>query len=158
MARKGKFAQFKDKLRLMLEESLTKHTSALNIDQFNHMVVRELEQQRSKVIWMLLGLTDKWGRWEVDTHNKSSAMINYISAQTEPLVQAWVDEALQKALSNKNAAYRRTIDRLEEHILSQLERGIQQEAWRKIDTKAKELAAQLVAELVKEVVEEGSDD
>jgi hypothetical protein len=63
-------------------------------------IIRDLEVQKREVTMKLLGLDNRWGKWEVDHCNgRTSPTTDYLASEGRDLVKAWVNEAVKEVFT-----------------------------------------------------------
>lgn len=89
-------AKFKD----MFVEVATERASRDDAEAVVAEIVRDLEAQKREVTMKLLGLDNRWGKWEVDHgNNRSSPITDMIASEGRDLIKAWVNEAVKEVLT-----------------------------------------------------------
>lgn len=65
-------------------------------------IVSDLNAQKRAVTLRLLGLEDRWGKWEVDHCNgRESPITQYLASESKETIKAWVNEAVQEVLTTQ---------------------------------------------------------
>ena len=65
-------------------------------------IINDLNAQKRAVTLRLLGLDDKWGKWEVDHCNgRESPITEYLVKESEGAIRKWVNEAVQETLTTE---------------------------------------------------------
>lgn len=63
-------------------------------------IIRDLEVQKREVTMKLLGLDNRWGKWEVDHCNgRTSPITEYLASEGCDLIKAWVNEAVKEVFT-----------------------------------------------------------
>jgi hypothetical protein len=113
-----------DKLRAKFIVAATEVANDAVADQVAESIISDLNVQKREVTLKLLGLDNRWGKWEVDHCNgRSSPITQYLAAGAEEQVKAWVNEVVIEVLTEERkkkiqdaakAALKREIDTLVE--------------------------------------------
>jgi hypothetical protein len=92
--------------------------------QVAESIIADLNAQKREVTLKLLGLDDRWGKWDVDHCNgRNSPITQYLAAGAEKAIKEWVNEAVVEVLteerkrdikSTAKAALKREIDTIVE--------------------------------------------
>lgn len=89
-------AKFKD----MFVEVSTERADRADAEEVVGEIIRDLEAQKREVTMKLLGLDNRWGKWEVDRSNgRPSPITDYLAAEGKDLVKSWVNEAVKEVLT-----------------------------------------------------------
>jgi hypothetical protein len=65
-------------------------------------IVNDLNAQKRDVTLRLLGLDNRWGKWEVDHCNgRESPITKYLAAEAKETIRGWVNEAVQEVLTTE---------------------------------------------------------
>jgi len=93
-------------------------------DQVAEKIIADLNVQKREVTLKLLGLDDRWGKWDVDHCNgRSSPITQYLAAGAEKAIKEWVNEAVAEVLTEERrlkikntakAALKREVDTIVE--------------------------------------------
>jgi hypothetical protein len=63
-------------------------------------IISDLEAQKREVTMKLLGLDNRWGKWEVDhTNNRQSPLTDYLASEGKEQVRMWVRQAVDEVLT-----------------------------------------------------------
>lgn len=105
-----------DKLRAKFIVAATAVANDAVADQVAESIIADLNAQKRAVTLNLLGLSDKWGRWEVE--NRDSPITKYLAEAAKATVMQWVNDVVVEVLTEerkmkvKNAAR----DALKKHV------------------------------------------
>ena len=105
-----------DKLRAKFIVAATAVANDAVADQVAESIIADLNAQKRAVTLSLLGLTDKWGRWEVE--GRDSPITKYLAEAAKATVMQWVNDVVVEVLTEerkmkvKNAAR----DALKKHV------------------------------------------
>ena len=97
-----------DKLRAKFIVAATAVANDAVADQVAESIIADLNAQKRAVTLSLLGLTDKWGRWEVE--GRDSPITKYLAEAAKATVMQWVNDVVVEVLTEerkmkvKNAA------------------------------------------------------
>lgn len=122
--------------------------------KFADAIMADLTKRRSEVTLKLLGLDNRWGKWEVDHCNGRQSPINdYLTEATRQQVQTWVVEAVETELANGGtdkvrAAMRAAVRNHLKGLSYDVERHIR----RMIDDHAIAVAKQVMEEMLADAV------
>lgn len=90
-------AKFKD----MFVEVSTERADRADAEEVVGEIIRDLEAQKREVTMKLLGLDNRWGKWEVNRSGSggTSPITEYLAAEGRDLVKSWVNEAVKEVLT-----------------------------------------------------------
>lgn len=89
-------AKFKD----MFVEVSTERADRADAEEVVGEIIRDLEAQKREVTMKLLGLDNRWGKWEVTRSNGlPSPITDYLATEGRDLVKSWVNEAVKEVLT-----------------------------------------------------------
>lgn len=133
-------AQLHEKFLAYAEEQL----DATDPKEFMDSIVKDLENQKRAVTLKLLGMDNRWGKWEVDHCNgRSSPITTHIAAAVEPLLTEWMEkvvvEELRKEMSKTTTG---------------IKNAMRAEVLRLIEWKSSEYAKKLGEELLEKASDE----
>lgn len=65
-------------------------------------LIKDLNSQKRAVALRLLGMEDKWGRWEIDHCNqRKSTITEMLDAEVVGLVRQWVNDAVEEVITEE---------------------------------------------------------
>jgi hypothetical protein len=65
-------------------------------------IVKDLNAQKRDVTLRLLGIDNRWGKWEVDHCNgRESPITKLLAEQSQDVIRGWVNEAVQEVLTTE---------------------------------------------------------
>ena len=105
-----------DKLRAKFIVAATAVANDAVADQVAESIIADLNAQKRAVTLNLLGLSDKWGRWEVE--NRESPVTKHLAGVAQAAITQWVNDVVVEVLTEerkmkvKNAAR----DALKKHV------------------------------------------
>lgn len=71
-------------------------------ESVTEQIIHDLNAQKRQVTLKLLGLEDKWGKWEVDHCNgRESPITQYLADGAKETIKAWVNEAVAEVLTTE---------------------------------------------------------
>jgi len=97
-----------DKLRSKFIVAATEIANDAVADQVAESIIADLNAQKRAVTLNLLGLSDKWGRWEVES--RESPITKHLAGVAQAAITQWVNEVVVEVLTEerkmkvKNAA------------------------------------------------------
>ena len=97
-----------DKLRSKFIAAATEIANDAVADQVAESIIADLNAQKRAVTLNLLGLSDKWGKWEVE--NRESPITKHLAGVAQAAITQWVNEVVVEVLTEerkmkvKNAA------------------------------------------------------
>jgi len=98
------------RLRERADEAMTQELGLFDTNAFGQKIVRDLDKARNDVVWWLLGLDNKWGKWEIDHCNgRSSVFTEYMTDATRDVVAEWVNTAVTEVLAEQATKMRTDI-------------------------------------------------
>lgn len=154
--RKDLIAQLAAELNDKAEAALRAAVTELDTDKFVASVIGRLRQHQNNAIWKLLGLEDRWGKWEVDHCNgRSSPITQYLSSAVEPTVRDWVNQAVREVIETDGEVMRtQVLGALRKEIEDRYKRELRNSAVNAINTAAAEHGKAIAAKLLAEVTGE----
>lgn len=88
---KGKFVQ-----------AVTEVANDAHAESVTEQIIIDLNKQKRAVTLKLLGLEDRWGKWEVDHCNgRESPITNYLAQGAKETIKQWVNEAVAEVLTTE---------------------------------------------------------
>jgi hypothetical protein len=88
---KGKFVQ-----------AATEVANDAHAESVVEQIIEDLNKQKRLVTLKLLGLEDKWGKWDVDHCNgRESPITNYLAQGAKQTIKQWVNEAVAEVLTTE---------------------------------------------------------
>lgn len=79
---------------------LTASAAELDVKALTGEIVRDLNAAKREVVMKLLGLDNRWGKWEIDHCNgRTSPAIQHIAADSEPIIAQWFNDAVKEVLT-----------------------------------------------------------
>jgi hypothetical protein len=88
---KGKFVQ-----------AATEVANDAHAESVVEQIIEDLNKQKRLVTLKLLGLDDKWGKWEVDHCNgRESPITKYLAQGAQKTIAQWVNEAVAEVLTTE---------------------------------------------------------
>ena len=71
-------------------------------ESVTEQIVNDLNAQKRQVTLNLLGLQDRWGKWEVDHCNgRESPITKYLAEGARETIKQWVNEAVAEVLTTE---------------------------------------------------------
>ena len=143
-------ASLRTKAEDAVSESLRKQ---LDTGLFTKEMLRELKERQGDVVWKLLGLDNRWGKWEVDHCNgRTSPITNYLTEATRGVVESWINEAVTEVLTENGEKLRALAKKaVQKEVRENLERRIQRHAYEVMDKRAAAIASEIVEQAMSEV-------
>lgn len=103
----------------------------LNMDEIVRDAMKVLRSERTNAVWALLGLENKWGKWEIDHCNgRESPVSRWVNSEGVAPIKAFMDEHLGDILEKKKEEFRKQIrpniaKQLDGHMRAAMELGYQ---------------------------------
>lgn len=98
--RRATVKEIADKLKDAFVVVATERADRTEAEAVVGEVIRDLEAQKREITMKLLGLDNRWGRWEVDHCNgRSSPITDYLASEGRELVKAWINEAVKEVFT-----------------------------------------------------------
>lgn len=98
--RKATVKEIADKLKDAFVEVANERADRTEAAAVLGEVIRDLEAQKRDVTMKLLGLDNRWGKWEVDHCNgRTSPITEYLASEGRDLVKSWVNEAVKEVFT-----------------------------------------------------------
>jgi hypothetical protein len=98
--RKATVKEIADKLKDAFVEVANERADRTEASAVVGEIIRDLEAQKREVTMKLLGLDNRWGKWEVDHCNgRESPITDYIASEGREMVKAWVNEAIKEVFT-----------------------------------------------------------
>lgn len=88
-----------DKLRAKFIVAATAVANDAVADQVAESIIADLNAQKRAVTLSLLGLTDKWGKWEVES--RESPITKHLAEAAKATVMQWVNDAVVEVLTEE---------------------------------------------------------
>ena len=71
-------------------------------ESVTEQIIKDLNAQKREVTLKLLGLDDRWGKWEVDRCNgRNSAITQYLADGAKATIHQWVNEAVAEVMTTE---------------------------------------------------------
>lgn len=98
--RKATVKEIADKLKEAFTVVATERADRTEAEAVVGEIIRDLEVQKREVTMKLLGLDNRWGKWEVDRCNgRTSPVTEYLASEGRDLIKAWVNEAVNEVFT-----------------------------------------------------------
>lgn len=144
-----------EKLKTAFLEVSSERANRRDATEVVSELIRDLEAQKAEITMKLLGMDNKWGRWEVDHCNgRHSPITQEIDAQAKSTVRDWVNAAIKEVLTDeaRSAFLKKCKAEIIKDVTNITESyETQQYAKQKIDTIRKSLIDLAAAELKSEL-------
>ncbi len=88
-----------DKLRAKFIVAATTVANDAVADQVAESIIADLNAQKRAVTLSLLGLTDKWGKWEIES--RDSPITKHLAEGAKTAVNQWINEAVVEVLTEE---------------------------------------------------------
>ena len=73
-----------------------------DVEQVMDVVIKDLNAAKREVTLKMLGLENRWGKWEVDHCNgRNSPISAYLDEECKALVKEWVQSAVKEVLTKE---------------------------------------------------------
>lgn len=71
-------------------------------ESVTEQIINDLNAQKRQVTLKLLGMDDRWGRWEVDHCNgRNSPITEYLTESAEGTIRQWINDAVKEVLTTE---------------------------------------------------------
>lgn len=150
----------RDALREQLAQRVQK---AIDDDTFNHLdlntmsskIIELLDARKHDVIWTLLGLDARWGKWEIDHCNgRQSLITKYLAEAMEPVIARWVNATVEEVVKSSGDKMRKAVrQRVSRDLEDRYARELRHRATLRIDEIVDQEAKALAEGLFSEVLE-----
>lgn len=91
-----------DKMRAKFIVAATDVANDMVADQIAESIISDLNAQKREVTLKLLGLDNRWGKWDVDHCNgRNSPITQYLADAANEQIKAWVNEAVAEVLTEE---------------------------------------------------------
>lgn len=139
-----------DKMRAKFIVAATDVANDMVVDQVAESIISDLNTQKREVTLKLLGLDNRWGKWELDHCNgRESPITKYLAESAEATIKAWVNEAVAEVLTEER----------KKKIQNTAKRAMQIEVEMMIETYTKGYRLREKAEhVVKALVDKAADE
>lgn len=135
-----------------LDQVLDSALAEFNPDRALDAATRKLAESRQQAVWNLLGLTDKWGKWEYDSHRKDSPLANWLASEVSAKLYDFMNELILSELDNVKAALKKRIkSQMTSAVVDHLEWNTRHKAEEAAKDIADECIREATAELLKEI-------
>lgn len=89
-------------LKAKFVQAVSEVANDAHAESVTEQIISDLNTQKRQVTLKLLGLDDRWGRWEVDHCNgRNSTITEYISETAEKEIVKWVNDAVSEVLTTE---------------------------------------------------------
>lgn len=92
-----------------LDEVLDNALAEFNPDRALDAATRKLAEARQQAVWNLLGLTDKWGKWEFDSHREDSPLSQWLTSEVQTKLHDFMNELVMSELDGIKATLKKRI-------------------------------------------------
>lgn len=89
-------------LKAKFVQAVSEVANDAHAESVTEQIINDLNAQKRQVTLRLLGLDDRWGRWEVDHCNgRNSLITQYLADGAEKAIQQWVNDAVKEVLTTE---------------------------------------------------------
>lgn len=89
-------------LKAKFVQAVTEVANDAHAESVTEQIINDLNVQKRQVTLKLLGLEDRWGKWEVDHCNgRESPITKYLAKGAEETIKKWVNEAVAEVLTTE---------------------------------------------------------
>jgi hypothetical protein len=89
-------------LKAKFVQAVTEVANDAHAESVTEQIINDLNVQKRQVTLRLLGLEDKWGKWEVDHCNgRESPITKYLADGAEKTIKQWVNDAIKEVLTTE---------------------------------------------------------
>lgn len=132
------------KVREQAEIAMLSELNTLNADDFKLDIIQNIEKTRAQVVWKILGMDNRWGKWEIDHCNgRTSPLSEFLTEQIREPLQEWLAEAAREVFEEERATAK-----------MKLKQAVKQEIKTRLSRANYEEVQRIVANFVHEIVEE----
>lgn len=97
-------------VRRKVEAAVMETAGRVDVAAVKDEILADLKKSRDQVVWVLLGLDNKWGKFEVDHCNgRESAITRYLVESCREEIQAWCAMAVREVLEESKVKMRADI-------------------------------------------------
>ncbi len=141
-------------VRERAERAMTAELNKFDTDMFAKKIISDLNAQRDQVIWKILGLENRFGEWYVDHCNgRNSPITQYLTENIQPLIDAWMREALVEVLKDKEAGIRKfAVKAVQEEVKRTMSYAARDFARRAVDQHVSRIVQEVVTEVMADAV------
>lgn len=126
----------------------------LDVDGIVQHAMRVLRSEQSNALWVMLGLEDKWGKWEFDNCNQRKGQIEgWIRDNCMNELSKFMQSELGEILEQKKAQFRAEVRKDLLREVDGMIKGIGKVPW-----ETKRMFENIQAEVVKEVLAERREE
>lgn len=96
-----------DTFRAQVEESIANNLNLLDPNAVLRDIVADINKSKNEVVWALLGMSNRWGKWEVDHCNgRTSEVSQWIAGQVKDEFDKFMLETTREVLAEVQAITR----------------------------------------------------
>lgn len=89
-------------LKAKFVQAVSEVANDAHAEAITEQIVNDLNKQKRQVTLRLLGLEDRWGKWEVDHCNgRESPITKYLAEGARQTIQQWINEAVAEVLTTE---------------------------------------------------------
>lgn len=150
-----------DKFRRLLDDQMREELATLDPRVVLGAVTKRLQEHRDEMIWNLLGLSEKWGKWEVDHCNgRNSPITQYLTAEVGDQVREFVRGIAQEVLTEPvKAKIRAAVEaELRKEYKYYYRRDYEQYVRERISTGLQAAAQECADRLISEIIDHEPDE
>lgn len=98
--RRATTQEIADKLKDAFAAVATERADRTEAEAVMSEVIQDLEAQKREITMKLLGLDNRWNKWEVDHCNgRQSPISEYINKEGKDLVRDWINQAVKEVFT-----------------------------------------------------------
>jgi hypothetical protein len=98
--RRATVSEIADRLKDAFVVVATERADRTEAEAVVSEIISDLEAQKREVTMKLLGLDNRWGKWEVDhTNNRQSPLTDYLASEGKEKVRMWVRQAVDEVFT-----------------------------------------------------------
>ena len=89
-------------LKAKFVQAVTEVANDAHAESVTEQIINDLNAQKRQVTLNLLGLQDRWGKWEVDHCNgRESPITQYLAEGAKETIKQWINEAVAEVLTTE---------------------------------------------------------
>ena len=144
--------QLRDEHIAKLQEGFAKALDEFSPDRALYDLTARLSDARQQAVWNLLGLTDKWGKWEASGgYGTPTPIQKWMSAEIADKLHAFMNELIADELDGIKESMHKQIKAI---VTKKIKEQAQWDLERKVEATVDEISNKVVEEVRKEITKE----
>ena len=138
-----------DRLRSQFIHVAGTVANEVDMESVTQEVIKDLNASKREVTLKLLGLDNRWGKWEVDHGNsRKSPVGDIISDECRAMVTQWVNDTIKEVLTDEMKA--KTKAHIKKAFIAEINDRHSYEHRRLVSSEASDIVTRMVADIKRE--------